>query len=100
MEWNLNSKLLLEGFCLELAKRRYKETAGKVTAQSYAWSIYCQTDVYYLHLVDKIVIFAYKGQEILRVPSSRITTHNSDIWLTEEEAEKSNAMIGLIDSFF
>ena len=97
MEWNLNSKLLLAGFCLELAKGRYKETAGGDTVQRYAWNIYCQTDVEYSPL-DKIVVFAYKGQEIIRVSNNRVTSNN-DIWLTEEEADKANAMIGLIDSF-
>ena len=95
MEWDGHSRLLLASFCLELAKNKFKETKEGNIFQTYAWNLYTQIDVEYCYF-NNFLLFVYKGQEILKISSSKIT-HNKEIRISEEEADKANTMIGMID---
>ena len=95
MEWNLLPKLLIARLCIELAKNKYKGPTGREYVEQYAVSLYTHIKVECSY-INNLVLFAYKGQQIMEVHASRVTTHNS-IRLSEEEAEKVNAMIGIID---
>lgn len=96
MEWNFSSRLIRAGFCLELAKDKFNRSAlGKDDIQKYAWDIYSQINVEYSP-PDNFILFAYKGQQILRVPRNRISI-KTDIRLLEDEANKANTMIEIID---
>lgn len=96
MKWNGHSRLLRTAFCLELAKDKFNKAAlGEDYAQQYAWNLYFQIDVEYSP-IDNLVLFTYRGQEILRVPRNRITI-KTDIRLSEDEVDKANTMISIID---
>ena len=100
MKWDFLPKLLAAKFCMELSRDRFKDSLDNGHVQEYSEytsNLYRQINVE-LSPFDNTILFAYKGQTILRVPRSRITSDNC-IRLSEEETDKANAMIGLIDSF-
>lgn len=95
MKWDAHSSVIIASFCLEVAKSRFNGTADEGIAYKDAWNLYTQVDVEYCDF-DNFVLFAYNGQEVLKVSSSRVT-RNMEIRLSEEEADKAITMIALID---
>lgn len=97
MKWDAHSRMIIASFCLEVTKSRFNGTADEGSiAHKYACDLCTQVDVEYCDSDNFVLLFTYRGQEVLKIYSSRIT-RNMEIRLSKEEADKANTMIALID---
>lgn len=96
MKWDAHSKMIIASFCMEVSKSKFNGTADGGIASKDAWNLYTQVDVEYCDFDNFVLLFTYRGQEVLKIYSSRIT-RDMEIRLSEEEVDKAITMIALID---
>ena len=84
------------GIGYELAKNRYNISGSNDDILRYGNLIYRHMSYEFLVPDDEVVIL-YRGQEILRLDRCRVKLY--PLSLSEEEADKANSLICLIDEF-
>ena len=86
----------MAGICYELAKNRYGNIDNHDIILEYGGKIYHNL-TYELIIPDDKVIILYKKQEILRLDRCRVRLRQ--FALSEDEANKANSLICLMDEF-
>lgn len=99
MAWDFTKKNEVEQigipFCRELGKKRFPNNT--YNGLKYGGKIYSKLQVEYDIFSDSVV-FCYRGQELVSICKWRFRT-GLPFMLSQEEADKANCIISLIDEF-
>ena len=95
-KFDSSDRAFITGICYQLAKNKYNISGSNDDILRYGNLIYRHMSYEFLVPDDEVVIL-YRGQEILRLDRCRVKLY--PLSLSEEEADKANSLICLIDEF-